>query len=177
MVKKHFHKNEDFDKTRRRVSSLPGAAAPVLPNQCCQSLTPVLPKNDQHIIRDPHIVPVMWGHYYATNPAVVTALVSLLTDLVTGQFMNGLAQYGCLRGDFRYSSVFGNGPVFNPQLIDIIPPNKGPTNVGDTGLSQLKNWLDAGKVGPVPQDGFEHDQLVYIVFLPTETTISTGVGG
>jgi hypothetical protein len=84
MVEKPFHKNEEFDKTRRRVSSLAGAADTV--NVCCHNLTPMLPANAKHLLWSPHIVPVMWGHYYAANAgsAVVTALVNLITDLVTG---------------------------------------------------------------------------------------------
>jgi hypothetical protein len=146
------------NKKNQGVSKALGSTSCV--NFCCHNFTGQLPANDKHLIWAPHIVPVMWGHYYALNPAAVTALVKLLTDLVTGPFMNGLSQYGVRRGT-----------VLNACVIDIIPPNTGPANVdGHTTFPQLQEWLNAGKVFPRPGDeGFSPAQLLYVIFVPTET--------
>ena len=55
----------------------------------------------------PVVVPVLWGHDYVVNPTTASSLQQMVSDLVTGPFMNGLAQYGVRRGS-----------VTSPAIID-----------------------------------------------------------
>jgi hypothetical protein len=63
-------------------------------NQTCHSYTGGgVTRHGKRIIRHPNIVVIAWGHFYVVNPNVVAAGVQLLTDLVSGGYLNGLSQY------------------------------------------------------------------------------------
>ena len=48
--------------------------------------------NLAHIMPNPRVVPILWGHDYVANPATAKAVEQMVSDLVTGPFMNGMAQ-------------------------------------------------------------------------------------
>ncbi len=50
--------------------------------------------NINHIMPKPFVVPIFWGHDYVANRDTANKLQQMISDLVTGPFMNGLAQYG-----------------------------------------------------------------------------------
>ena len=133
-------------------------------------IQPQFPPELKHVMKNPRVVPIFWGHFYVTNPNVVTRVVNLITDLVNGPYMNGLAQYGVHRGT-----------VLAEQIIDIIPPTTGPStiNQGDDPIgSRLVDWLAASppKVSPLPN--VNEQNLLYVIFLPTESHITpSGVAG
>jgi hypothetical protein len=54
--------------------------------------------NLDHIMPRPKVVPILWGHDYLANPKTTNNITRMISDLVTGPFMNGLAQYGIQRG-------------------------------------------------------------------------------
>jgi hypothetical protein len=148
-----------------RVSMAVGQAGV---NECCHYFTGQVLPHQQHIIRKPHVVLIMWGHYYITNPNVVTSASQLITDLVSRRFMNGLAQYGVGRG-----SVVGTFVVDIPPTI---PPTPDPTNLSDTAIrDQLVNWIRSGTVFPAP--ALNEQNLAYVIFLPTGSTIANGGAG
>jgi hypothetical protein len=51
-----------------------------------------------HVMPNPRVIPILWGHGYVANPATTKLIVQMISDLVTGPFMNGMAQYGIGRG-------------------------------------------------------------------------------
>src|SRR5215831_2154192 len=96
MKQKATRMSDDSNQGLPRVSIAPGNLAGA--NTCCHNQQPQLPAQDKHVLRAPIIVPIFWGHYYVNNPSDVTNIMNLIIDLVTGRFMNGLAQYGVVRG-------------------------------------------------------------------------------
>jgi hypothetical protein len=125
-------------------------------NECCHSSPGRVLPNDIHIMRSPRVLPILWGNYYV-DPDVVTEVRLLLTDLVTGRFMNGLAQYGVRRGS-----------MLNPITIPVIgnDPN-GLTRIDVQ--NQLTTWINNGTVAP---PAVNEQNLLYVIFLPTGSTIS-----
>jgi hypothetical protein len=63
-------------------------------NDPCHGFTGRVKAHQKHIMPNPRIVIIFWGHYYATHPNVVGAGVVLILELVRRPFMNGLVQYG-----------------------------------------------------------------------------------
>ncbi len=59
--------------------------------------------NLAHIMPNPSVVPILWGHDYVANPATAKAVEQMVSDLVTGPFMNAMAQYGISRASARSS--------------------------------------------------------------------------
>lgn len=116
-----------------------------------------------HTMPNPRVVPILWGHDYVANPATAELIERLVADLVTGPFMNGLAQYGIRRGS-----------VATPIVID--DPNPPPTIVWTNQQNQLVDqitqrligWMNAGLV-PRPTSNSDIDTL-YIIIPPTQTT-------
>ena len=51
-----------------------------------------------HVMPNPRVIPILWGHDYVANPATTKLIEQMISDLVTGPFMNGMAQYGIRRG-------------------------------------------------------------------------------
>jgi len=85
---------KDDAKMSFRVSSVSGHL-----NNPCHTLSSQIPSNNGHIIRSPHVVPVMWGSSYNSNQATFGGYIKqLISDIVTRRYMNGLAQYGVGRG-------------------------------------------------------------------------------
>jgi hypothetical protein len=114
-------------------------------------------------IRVPRVVLVLWDHYFITNPKAVTNATQLVTDLVTGPFMNGLVQYGISRGS-----------VVNTATLDTVnfpaPGNWDVFNSDDQ--TQVLAFLKNGTISPTPS--LNEDSLIYLFFLPTTTTLTNG---
>src|SRR5271165_3306315 len=122
--------------------------------------------NIDHIMPKPLIVPIFWGHDYVANPVTANKLQQMLSDLVTGPFMNGLAQYGIQRGSML-------GPIL---IDDQNPPATityvdGNNQLKDEITQQLIKWINTGNVPPPPSPN-DINQL-YLIFPPPETTPQT----
>lgn len=131
-------------------------------NECCHSFPRNVLANDIHVMRSPRILPILWGNYYVTDPGAVTEVRLLLTDLVTGRFMNGLAQYGVRRGSMLNPitiPVMGNDPQ-NLRRIDV--------------QNQLTTWIGNGTVSP---PAVNEQNLLYVIFLPTGSTTANSEYG
>jgi hypothetical protein len=119
--------------------------------------------NIDHIMPRPVIVPIFWGHDYVTNSATSNQLKQMLSDLVTGPFMNGLAQYGIHRGS-----------ILAPIIIDDQNPPATITYTDrnnvliDEITKQLVAWIHAGTV-PAPPSANDINQF-YMILPPPETT-------
>ena len=132
-------------------------------NDTCHSYTGggVTP-HGKRIIRHPRVVVIAWGHYYVVNPDVVTAGVRLLTDLVGGGYLTGLAQYGV-----------AHGTVVGSVTIDTDSANPAPATIDRGPLrDQLVEWLSKGRVNPAPATN--EDSLLYFVFPDPSTTLALG---
>jgi hypothetical protein len=89
----------------------------------------------------------------------------MISDLVTGPFMNGMAQYGVRRGS-----------VSSPIVID--DPNPPSTivfydtqnNLVDQITKKLISWIQAGLVPPPPSQALNQ---MYLIIPPSETTPET----
>lgn len=108
---------------------------------------------------NPQLVPIFWGHDYIENPTTVSEVQQMISDLVTGPFMNGLAQYGV-------------GPVslLSPAKIDDQNPPATITyrdsndNLVDEITPKLVGWINAGLV-PAPPSPSDINQL-YLILPP-----------
>jgi hypothetical protein len=122
--------------------------------------------NIDHIMPKPVVVPIFWGHDYVVNTAASDQLKQMLSDLVTGPFMNGLAQYGIHRGT-----------LLDPIKIDDQHPPKTITykdsnkQLKDEITKHLISWINAGIVPPLPSP-IDINQL-YLILPPPETTFET----
>lgn len=122
--------------------------------------------NIDHIMPRPVIVPIFWGHDYATNSKTSNQLGQMLSDLVTGPFMNGLAQYGIHRGS-----------MLPPIIIDDLNPPAtlvyvdSSNQLKDEITKQLIAWIAAGTV-PSPPSPDDINQF-YIILPPPQTTPQT----
>ncbi len=122
--------------------------------------------NSSHTMPNPTIIPILWGHDYVANPATAKLVEQLVSDLVTGPFVNGCVQYGVRRGR-----------VATPVIIDDTNPPKAvvyrnqQNQLQDDITKKLISWIQAGKVPPLPPPpGI--DQF-YLIIPPSETTPQT----
>src|ERR1051326_5120206 len=136
MTKKCLRKRKDDKKTDLMGSMTLGTDTAV--NVCCHNLfTGQVLANNKHVMRNPRIVPIMWGHHYISNPNVAILATQMISDLVTGPFRNGLAQYGV-----------GRGSVLSPISIDTNPTME-PTSLDRGEIRDvLLSWLLDGTVSP-----------------------------
>lgn len=122
--------------------------------------------NISHIMPKPLVVPIFWGHDYVANPTTANNLQQMLSDLVTGPFVNGLAQYGVQRCS-----------LVAPSFIDDSSPPKTITykdtnnKLVDEITGKLIGWINL-KLVPPPPSASDNNQLYYI-FPPPETTPQT----
>ncbi len=136
-------------------------------NKECHGYTGGVKANQKHVMGNPHIVVIFWGHEYVTNSDTVSAVVQLLTDLVTGPFMNGLVQYGVGRG--RVASHF---------LIDTDKDHPALTTLNENqALAEIISWIKAGTIANAPT--LDETNLLYFLFPPTTTqlTMTNGTSG
>ena len=116
-----------------------------------------------HIMPNPNVVPILWGHDYVANPATTKLIEQMILDIVTGPFMNGLAQYGIRRGS-----------VSAPVIIDDTnPPNtivytNSSNQFVDQITQKLIGWIKAGLV-PTPPSSSDINHM-YLIIPPSETT-------
>lgn len=92
----------------------------------------------------------------------MTLLQQLIQDLLTGPFMNFLAQYGITKGNMLAPITI---PEANPPTtITYYDTNN---NLVDQIAQKLLSWISAGNVPP-PPSSTDINQL-YLIFPPTGT--------
>jgi hypothetical protein len=122
--------------------------------------------NIDHIMPKPVVVPIFWGHDYVANPNTTNNLQKMVSDLVTGPFMNGLAQYGIQRGTMLAPVIIDDQ---NPPMT--ITYRDTNNQLKDEITQRLVGWINDGTVPPPPSPT-DIDQL-YIIFPPSETAPRT----
>jgi len=114
------------------------------------------------IIQSPRVQPIYWGKFY--SPLVVRIIESFLADIVTGTYMNNLAQYGIKRGQVL-------------PLVRIADPE--PNSLDDRGdklevQKKLLDWLNHDRV---PRPAVNEASLVYLIMPPVITELNPGDNG
>jgi hypothetical protein len=90
-----------------------------------------------------------------------------VVDLATGNYWNGLGQYGVGRASFGGQKVIDTTKYPTPNSQN---PNQPFAELQMQ--NQLKQWLDDGAVTPKPAG--DEENLVYLIFAPLDTTLSLG---
>jgi hypothetical protein len=138
------------DPARRRAHTQGGNSVPDL----------------SHIMPNPRVVPILWGHDYVLNPTTANLIEQLVSDLVTGPFMNGLAQYGIRRGSVAPAIIIDD---VNPPKVIVY---RNSLNQFEDQITQkLISWINAGLV-PAPASNLDIN-LLYLIIPPSETTPET----
>ena len=122
--------------------------------------------NLTHIMPKPVVVPIFWGHDYITNPTTAQLVQQMISDLVTGPFMNGLAQYGIQRGSMQTPIIIDD--TRPPALIIYRDRNN---QLKDDITKQLIKWINAGLVPPPPSPT-DINQL-YLIIPPPKWSLQT----
>jgi hypothetical protein len=122
--------------------------------------------NIDHIMPNPKVILILWGRDYATNQVLADNIKRMLSDLVTGPFMNGLAQYGVARGQMIDAIIIDDN---NPpqKLVYFDTSNK----LVDEITKKLISWILAKQV-PAPTSDNDIN-LMYMIIPPPQTTPQT----
>lgn len=110
------------------------------------------------IMGTPKVFVVYWDALYNTRPDVVQRMNQCITDLITGPYMNSLAQYRISAGTFL-------GSVVVDSTVDI-PPN--PMTEGHLQW-HIYNW--AGN-GTIPFVGDLN--TLFLIFTPNGVVLQLG---
>lgn len=146
--------------------SMPSSGGGV--NDECHSNQTDLHPRDRHIMPHPRVKVILWGHFYVTHPDAVTAVTQLVTNIVTGRYMNNLSQYGIGRGSFVDVSV-----------VDTNNDAPAPHSLSNSDAQdQLIQWLRTGFISPPP--AVNERNLLYLLIPPSTTILQpqdVGFGG
>ena len=120
-----------------------------------------------HVMPNPIVVPILWGHDYIEYPQTAQLVEQLISDLVTGPFMNGMAQYGVRRGRLAPTVIIDDK---NPPAT-IVWTDQDDQFVDEI-THKLIAWIDAGLVPPPPSSSSSSsdDNWMYLIIPPSETT-------
>jgi hypothetical protein len=129
-------------------------------NDQCHQHSENVQRQDGHIIPHPRVKVILWGHFYVEHPDAAATVRELVTALVAGRFMNGLAQYGVSRGSLVDVTVVDTGAS---------DPTPSELSDGDA-ADQLKRWLQVGFIAPAP--AVNETNLLYLLFPPTSTVLT-----
>jgi hypothetical protein len=122
--------------------------------------------NIDHIMPKPVVVPILWGHDYVANAATTKLIEEMISDLVTGPFMNGMAQYGVRRGSVAPTVIIDDT---NPPATIVYNDTKN--TLVDQITKKLSSWIQAG-LAPAPPSSSDVNQM-YLIIPPSETTPQT----
>lgn len=154
----HTQSNGPTHTSSLRGLSEPGDGT----NSICHGFTGGVQANSKHVIDAPQVTLILWDSIFTTNAAAANSASQLVTDLITGQFMNGLAQYGVARG-----GLVATVPI---DLVSYPAPSTWDINDGND-LKQLQQWLNDKKLTPPAKD---NTSQVFLIILPTSTQLTNG---
>jgi hypothetical protein len=148
----------------RRVAALLGAAE-------TKDDWSLLMPNIDHIMPNPYVVPIFWGHEYAANLRARQNMQKMISDLVTGPFMNGLAQYGVRRGTMHDPII-----IDDPNPPATLTYTDSSNTLIDEITKKLISWISAGTV-PQPTGPDDVNRL-YVIIPSVKTLVRkyNGVG-
>src|SRR5437764_4348433 len=99
-------------------------------NECHTHREDVKP-HDRRITPHPKVAVILWGNFFVNHPDAEVTVRQLVTALVEGRFMNGLAQYGVGRGTMLDVTTIGT---------DALDPAPATLSSGEA-QDQLIRWL------------------------------------
>jgi hypothetical protein len=136
------------------AASVLGAAEPALAQDLANHFTAGGP-----VISNVIVVPIFWGKSWAANPGV-NAFVGATSTIVSGRYIQGLAQYGV-----------SPGAVASPLVVDWSDPPVQFSDGDIEGEIQIAMWNNQ-----VPWPAFLGSRALYVVFVPPGyTNPSAGV--
>jgi hypothetical protein len=149
-------------RRRPRISSHGRSGSRLDTNDQCHGFTGGVTLNNGGTGRlcQPRVALVLWDNFFVSNSAAVTQANQLLTDLVGGPFVNGLAQYGISRGSVIQTTVIDTNSNPAPATWD---------SFGTSDRDQLLMWLRDGTLTLQPDGTF-----IYFLLLPTTTKLTNG---
>ena len=121
--------------------------------------------NIDHIMPNPHVVPIFWGSEYLANPQAKANLIAMVADIATGGIMKGLVQYGV-----------GQATLDAPVFVDDANPPATLVYTDDTGTlvdditKKLVQWINVDRVAPPPSSNDDVD-TVYLIIPSTKTIL------
>lgn len=130
-------------------------------NSGCHGNTDGVDPNSKVILAHVRLMVVCWGKYYEQHPDAADNAYALCRDLVTGPYLNGLAQYGVGRGSMAGSAIINANAAAPANLSE------------DEARDSLLSWL--GGNSPLAP-AVNENSLLYILFLPPETKPSIASG-
>jgi hypothetical protein len=128
---------------------------------CHKPFSDIVNDHGHHVIGAARVVLICWGRYYQSHPDAVSNAQALVSDLVAGPFVNGLAQYGIDRGSLTATFV----------IDDPAPPATLDENAA---RDKIKGWILSGAVQPAPR--VNEGQFLYLLFPPPATTLTLSDG-
>lgn len=110
----------------------------------------------EHVVPHPRVVVIFWGDFYRDNPEAVPETEALVSEIVTGRYMNQLVQYGV-----------GKGRLLRPtfHIDDSHPKSIDPDQVWEN----LRSWIKDGRVQPAP--AVNEENLVYLILAPSDAKL------
>jgi hypothetical protein len=147
------------------LQSDPGVVAEAGVNSICHGFLGGVTAHQNHVVPNPRVVLIYWDQYFTDTPAAVTSMDQFVSDLATGNYWDGLSQYGVGAASFVGHVVINmtTFPTPNSQ-------NPGQAFSASQMQSQLIAWLDNGVVTPKPAG--DEENLVYFILAPSDTTLS-----
>ena len=132
----------------RRVSSCRCVGAGGV-NQPCHGFTGGVNKNGGDVLRNPKVVALLWGYYFASNPGVGAAVDQFYSDVFASNYLDGLEQYGVSGATYVGSRVVYGG----------LHPGQGGV------VSQIQSWLANGLL-PIPNSTADAANWLYVLIPP-----------
>lgn len=121
------------------------------------------------IISNPRVIAIYWGRNWGSPAtgmnASATTMDRFLATVMDSTYLDNLAQYSSGRGTFLGSTWVDHAPSM-PQTFTF-----------DQMRTIVSNWLFAGMVPAVPDVGSPALSLVYVIFAPSEITLTDNNGG
>ena len=129
-------------------------------NEGCHGNTDGVQPNDKAILANVRVVLIGWGKFYSDHPEAMDNAAKLCSDVVTGPYFNGLAQYGVGRGSFDRRIT--------------VPDNSPPSTLSqDDARQKLVGWM---RDGTLNSPAIDETSLLYVLLPPPQTkpTIASG---
>ena len=115
-----------------------------------------------HVMPNPVVIPILWGHDYVQYPQTAQLIEQMISDVVTGPYMNGMAQYGVRRGSVEKTVIIDDT---NPPSTIVY--RNSSNQLVDQITQKLIGWVNAGLVPAPPSTALN---VMYLIIPPSETT-------
>jgi hypothetical protein len=144
-------------------------------NGFCHTFTGGVVPHEGRVITSPVVFPIFWGSTYSArdNNGVLNwrhpgaaAMRDFVNDLIFGNWLAGLSQYGVGRG---HATVDEPAGCFDP-VIPSLAPNQDVNSVDEASIRQfLVKHLDSSGIGNPSTNELRH---CFLIFLPTTAVLS-----